>query len=238
MVVLPGTATGPDRRTLLQQSCVLERRPPAGGGRRRSSPGVDTSIHAWKFDPVSQVEQTASDMSFRRWYPTGVNLGDEPGRGPHRGGGHRERSGAQDGKIYSETSDRFEKVTVTGRNLLFAPTYPGMHLLPGGEILHVPTGFDNCMQTPSTRTADPTAIFTFSSPTSGSWRILGINQRLKGMSSLLFDTTAPFIQGFVAGGGSLATNKTAQTIDLTTTTPTWSNEFPLLEERIHPNVVA
>ena len=205
-----------------------------GGG---SSPGVDTSMHAWKFNPDTQEwSRTAGNMSFQRWYPTAVTLGDEPGR-VLVVAGDTGNGPAPQMEVYSETTDKFEKVTVTGRNLLFAPTYPGMHLLPAGEILHVPTGFDDCNQTPSARSADPTAIFSFSSPTSGSWRILGQNQRLKGMSTLLFDTSAPFIQALVVGGGNLSKNKTAQTVNLTALTPAWSTPFPLLEERIHPNLV-
>ncbi len=209
-----------------------------GGG---SSPGVASSIHGWKFDPVStKWSRTRRDMTFRRWYPTVVTLGDQPGRvlvaAGSMGGGPAPRM-----EVYSETNDSFESTTAAGPvgELLFAPTYPGLHLLPGGEIFHAPTGFQDCNQTPITAgdVADPTAIFRFASDLSGSWTKLEPNDRLKGMSVVLYDTTSPFVQGFVAGGGEAPRNGTAQTINLSSMSPAWSLPFPLLEPRVHPNLV-
>lgn len=210
-----------------------------GGG---SDPGMESSIHGWKFDPVtSKWSRTSQNMAFRRWYPTLVTLGDEPGRVLVAAGSMGRTGPAPRMEVYSETTDSFETTTATGPvgDLLFEPTYPGLHLLPGGEIFHAPTGFNDCNQAPITSAdvADPTAIFRFTSDISGSWTKLGANNRLKGMSVLLFDTTFPFVQGLVVGGGEGPKNGTAQSIDLSSMSPAWSPTFPLLEARVHPNLV-
>jgi hypothetical protein len=209
-----------------------------GGG---SSPGVASSIHGWKFDPVtSKWSRTSRDMAFRRWYPTVVTLGDEPGR-LLVVAGSMGAAPAPRMEVYSETSDTFDQITATGPvgDLLFSPTYPGLRLLPGGEILHIPTGFENCTQSPisAADVADPTAIFRFASDTAGSWTRLSDNNRLKGMSVLLHETTFPSIQGLVVGGGEAPKNATAQTINLTVMSPAWSSTLPILEARVHPNLV-
>jgi len=209
----------------------------AGGG--GSDAGKESSSHAWKFDPVTtKWSRTSDNMAFQRWYPTVVTLGDEPGR-LLVAAGSMGSDPAPRMEVYSETTDTFEAITVsrTGDNLLFAPTYPGLHLLPGGEIFHAPTGFNDCNQEPTTDPTDPTAIFQFTSPLVGSWTKLEVNQRLKGMSVLLFDTSFPFVQGLVVGGGDVSKNGTAQSMDLSSMSPVWSPAFPLLEARIHPNLV-
>lgn len=211
-----------------------------GGG---GGPGEASSIQGWKFDPRTiKWERTSNDMSFQRWYPTLVTLADTPGR-VLVAGGMRDRFGAlsQFMDIYSETSDRFEPVTAGGPTgeLLFPPTYPGMHLLPNGQVFHVPVGFGDCGQDPSGLAADPTALWSFTNPvrTSGIWTTFGNNHRRKGMSVLLLEPTSPFVRGLVIGGGDLSTSGTGQTIDLNTMAPSWDSRFPLLERRVHPNVV-
>jgi hypothetical protein len=240
--VLPGNVTGLtdilycSGNSFLSDGRVLA----VGGG--GSSPGEASSIHGWKFDPVtSKWSRTSRDMAVRRWYPTVVTLGDEPGRILVAAGSMGPGGPAPRMEVYSETTDAFEEITATGPvgNLLFVPTYPGLHLLPGGEILHVPTGFSECNQAPITagEVADPTAIFRFASDTAGSWTKLEANNRLKGMSVLLFATTFPSVQGLVAGGGEAPRNATAQTINVTVMSPAWSPTFSLLEARVHPNLI-
>lgn len=209
-----------------------------GGG---GGPGAPSSVQGWKFDPkTSKWSRTANDMAFRRWYPTLVTLPDEPGKilvaagatGPGLAGFM---------EMYSADTDRFERVTAGGPvgELLFPPTYPGLHLLPSGDVFHVPVGFGDCNQTASGLAADPTALFSFSNPkkTVGVWTTFANNHRRKGMSALLLDSTSPFVKGLVIGGGDAGTNGTGQTINLGTRSPSWDPAFPLLEKRVHPNVV-
>lgn len=211
-----------------------------GGG---GGPGEASSIQGWKFDPTTiKWTRTSNDMLFQRWYPTLVTLSDTPGK-VLVAAGMTDRIGSLAGfmEVYSETTDKFEPITATGPvgELLFPPTYPGLHLLPGGEIFHVPVGFGDCNQSPSGTAADPTAVFTFSNParTTGSWRTLGTNHRRKGTSVLLLEPTSPFVRALAIGGGDAGTSGTGQTIDLSTFSPTWDPAFPLLEERVHPNAV-
>ena len=209
-----------------------------GGG---GSPGKASSTQGWRFDPSAKTwTQTAGSMAYPRWYPTTVTLGYEPGQVLVASGWGVGWSPAPQMEIYSETTDSFDLVNATGPagELLFEPTYPGLHLLPGGEIFHAPVGFENCYQSPDAGSTDPAAFFSFaSSTTSGAWALLGANDRLKGMSALLLDSTYPFVRALVVGGGGLGTSGTAQTMNLSALSPSWDLAFPLLEPRVHPNVV-
>jgi len=211
-----------------------------GGG---GGPGEPSSIQGWKFDPNNNKwSRTANDMSFRRWYPTLVTLPDQPGK-IMVAGGMTDPFGALSGfmDVYSESTDRFEPITASAPvgELTFPPTYPGLHLLPNGGIFHVPVGFGDCTQTASGAPSDPTALFSFSDPlkTAGSWETFQSNHRRKGMSALLLDTTSPFVQGIVIGGGDDGTSGTGQTINLDNRSLAWNPAFPLMEKRVHPNIV-
>jgi hypothetical protein len=57
------------------------------------------------------------------------------------------------------------------------------------------------------------------------------------MSVLLLQPTYPFVRVLVVSGGDAAQSATAQLINLSTLSPTWGGTFPLLEARVHPNVV-
>ena len=74
-------------------------------------------------------------MNRDRWYPTVVTLGDEPGRVFIASGFPTQM------EIYSESSGTFSLVTTTGGDRAFSQLYPGLHLLPGGEIFYAPVGF-------------------------------------------------------------------------------------------------
>ena len=86
-------------------------------------------------------------MTTQRWYPTALMLGDEQGptgacaRVLVAGG-----SGGTGGmEVYSEATNAFLPITVNGAiTKHFNQTYPGLHMLPGGEIFYAPTGFANC----------------------------------------------------------------------------------------------
>lgn len=210
-----------------------------GGG---GSIGLPNSVEAWKFDPVIEAwQKTAGNMKYKRWYPTVLTLGDEPGRALVVSGWQSNLlDTAPQMEIYSETTDSFSLVSVSGPvgEKVGPQTYPGLHLLPGGEIFYAPAGFGNCSQTASAfGTTESSGYFTFSGSASGSWTDTGPNVRTKGMSVLLLQPTYPFVQVLVVGGGDAAQSATGQLINLSTLTPTWGSEFPLLHARVHPNAV-
>lgn len=209
-----------------------------GGGGGSSADAISSG---WKFDPITtKWSRTRDNMTFKRWYPSLVTLGNER---VLVAAGLNDFGPSPRMEIYSEATDQFELVTATGPtgDLLFPGTYPSLRTLPGGEILHVATGWgifpNHCNQSADGAAVEPTALFNFSSPLSGSWRTLGPNNRLKGMSVLLMEPTFPSIQALVIGGGDISTSATAATMNLSTATPTWDTAFPLLEARVHPNAV-
>ncbi len=216
----------------------------AGGG--GGGPGAPSSIEAWKFDPIAETwTKTATDMAHQRWYPTVVTLGDEPARalvisgwtGGYTGG---LPTTAPQMEIYSESTDSFTLVTAAGPvgEKVGPQTYPGLHLLPGGEIFYAPVGFGDCSQTIAPYlTTEPSGYFVFSGPAAGSWTDTGANTRTKGMSVLLLQPTYPFVRVLVVGGGDAAQSATGQLINLSTLSPSWGDAFPLLHARVHPNVV-
>ena len=144
-----------------------------GGGENGQTPNPNM---AWKFDaasgaagtwePTRDTSANRTYMNFGRWYPTVVTLGDEPGR-VFIASGHPTRM-----EIYSETSGTFSLVTANGGDRAFAPLYPGLHLLPGGEIFFAPVGFRSGGSTPGDApTNEPSAYFDFD-PTdtlAGTW---------------------------------------------------------------------
>jgi hypothetical protein len=216
----------------------------AGGG--GGGPGQASSIQAWKFDPNTETwQKTVQDMAYRRWYPTVVTLGDEPGRALVASGWTGEIvAGNQVApprmEIYSETTDSFTQVTASGLvgEKRFEQTYPGLHLLPGGEIFYAAVGFGNCSQSASVDPdTDPTGYFVFGGTAAGAWTNTGADARTKGMSVLLLQPTYPFVQVLVVGGGTAAQSATARLINLSTLSPAWGEPFPLLEARVHPNAV-
>ena len=213
-----------------------------GGG---LGPGSPTSIQGWKFNPETEKwTKTAGDMSIQRWYPTTVTLGDEAG--PTGASGRvLVASGVLNAgtppviDIYSEASDTFSPVTVAGAGKNFSQTYPGLHLLPGGEIFYVPTGFGNCSTGSVYSLSDPSAYFTFSGALSGSWTNVGTGMnRTKGMSAILLQPTYPFVRVIVVGGGDAGTSPTAQMINLSTFAPSWGPPISIPDGRSRVNVNA
>jgi len=196
-----------------------------GGGENGQSPNPN---FGWKFDPTNGPAGTweptrdsssaRTYMSHGRWYPTLVTLGYEPGR-VLIASGHPSQM-----EIYDETSGTFSLVT-TPADRNFSPLYPGLHMLPGGEIFHAPVGFRSGGSAPGDDPSnDASAYFDFTAPLAGSWTDLGPCDRTKGMSALLLSPTFPFAQVMVVGGGNLARSSTWQMINLSTLSPSWGPE--------------
>ncbi|MGH8537080.1 MAG: galactose oxidase-like domain-containing protein, partial [Gammaproteobacteria bacterium] len=215
-----------------------------GGG---GGPGAATSNQGWRFDPVLRTWTRTGDMTTRRWYPTALMLGDEQGptgacaRVLVAGGS----GGAGGMEVYSEATNAFLPITVNGAiTKHFSQTYPGLHMLPGGEILYAPTGFANCSTgSPGGYADGPAAWFTFDAPmgaTSGHWtEVAGPTiDRAKGMSVLFLQPSYPFVRVTVIGGGPVGTNATAQTINLSTLSPTWGPTTTIPDGRARINVSA
>jgi len=206
----------------------------AGGGGLSAANAISDG---WKFSPiVLKWTRTKSSMSSKRWYPTCVNLGAKPERVLIAAGIFE---GEQRMEIYEGSTDSFSIVTIAaGNQKYFYQTYPGLNLLPRGEIFYTPVGFGDCRQVanPFGQT-EPSGYFKFSGPNSGQWFNTGVNIRTKGMQVILLETSEPFVRILVVGGGDSAQSQTAQTISPVMPSPSWSPSIPLLEARIHPNAV-
>ncbi len=219
-----------------------------GGGDWGDTPNPNM---AWMFDPDPAVEAwaytrdtngTRTRMNQSRWYPTVVNLGDQPGRFLIAGGRASTRM-----EVYSEADGTFSLVTASPAEKVFQPTYPGMNLLPGGEIFFTPVGFrDSSESAGDSPTNDPSGYFVFNPGyATGTWTNIGANDRTKGMQALLLQTTSPFARVMVIGGGNLAASRTYRMVDVSSMAPTWLPEVGLprlatqteATSRIHPNVV-
>ena len=216
-----------------------------GGG---FGPGAATSNQAWKLDPVAQTwAQTGAPMGTRRWYPTVLTLGDETGPTGASGrtliaGG--QASGGPAMEVYNEATGAFAPVTQNGAvSKSFPQTYPGLSLLPGGEVFYTPTGFGNCSTGSTYALSDASAYFQFSAPqgaANGAWtEVAGVTNRTKGMCAILLQPAFPFVRVIVVGGGDSTTNATAQTINLSTLSPTWGplSSIPDSRPRVNVNVV-
>lgn len=245
--VIPGATTGLTADLFCSGHVFLSdgRLLVVGGG--GGGPGAATSNQGWRFDPIAHTWQRTDDMTTLRWYPTAVMLGDE--QGPTGASGRVLVAGGRGGtggmEVYSEATDSFTPITVNGPIIKdFQQTYPGLHLLPGGEIFYAPTGFANCSTgSPGGYADGPAAWFTFDSPagaTSGSWTEVAGAQidRAKGMSVLVLEPTYPFVRVVAVGGGPAGTNSTAQTINLSTLSPAWSPTTTIPDGRPRINVNA
>jgi hypothetical protein len=212
-----------------------------GGG---FGPGAATSNQAWKFDPVATTWTQVSNMGTQRWYPTVLTLGDETG--PTGLSGRSLIAGGQAAagptlEVYFESTAAFQTVTQNGAlTKTFSQTYPGLSLLPGGEVFYTPTGFGNCSTGSVHALNDPSSYFTFSAPqgaTDGSWTSIGsVTNRTKGMCALLLQPTFPFVRVIVVGGGDAGSSATAQTINLSTLSPSWGPVSSIPDGRARTNV--
>lgn len=216
----------------------------AGGGGASSSGALDA---CWIFDPEegqhgvwTKIPET---MAYKRWYPTVLTLG----------GGDILIVGGKpnDDKIEvfhesPSSSDRFETVFVNP-DVDFNQTYPGLHLLPNGQVFNSPTGFADAGTDTYTGsmpedgrllTLDSSGCIDLPWPFSdlfcgfwtGSWETLTSQgaapmdspKRAKGMSAPIFERchSGSFVTKVIVacGGGK----DTSETVDFSSITPTWS----------------
>lgn len=182
---------------------------------------------AWKFDPAAKTwTKTTGDMTHARWYPTVVTLGDE--RRILVVGGLPSSNTAE---IYDEYSDSFTLLTGPAATRAFPQLYPGLHLLPGGEVFYSRTGFGASGPGPG-GAGDPVptaAYFQYVAPSSGAWTeiadVMEYPDRVRGMSVLLLGCDPHQARVLVVGGTSAPGSETAQIINLSALTPTW--EMPM-----------
>lgn len=209
-----------------------------GGGGNFISNAINSG---WKFDPNSRRwEKTIGSMSHARWYPTAVTLG-ETGRVFIASG-----YGVSAVEAYDEATDSFLPVSGPAANPSaadrnFPETYPGLHLLPGGEIFYSRTGWHG---------PDDTGLnaayfrFTDLGTLKGEWVELGTPDpmhhpdRTEGMSVILLDKCKG-TRVFVVGGGlpDSGGRNNAEIINLSTLTPTWPHPLHMPEERFNVNAV-
>ena len=186
-----------------------------GGDSHAHPPGVvhaaQQNNHCYFFTPDPGNPDTGSfsrtgDMAHFRWYPTALRLAD---------GRVLAFSGSSP---LAEEVEVFDGVgtwnAISGANRAFGELYPGMHLLPSGEIFNSRTGWGEASGT-------QTAYLTLTGAMSGNWTNYGQQQfydRQEGMSLLMIDTTVspPRTRLFVFGGGvsGIATAKNNQSAEV------------------------
>ena len=237
------------------------------GGRGDAGDWPNDKDITWLYDPATKAWDVTRDkpadgsppqrtkMHFDRWYPTLVNVGDESGRVLIASGDNTVNRWTQQRpppalppiqmEVYSEQSGEFQLVT-TPEDKYHRPTYPGLHLLPGGEIFFAPVGFRTSGEsTGAYDLNEDSAFFDFTGAFTGEWTDIGPNDRTKGMSVQLLSNTFPFVQVMTAGGGDFETSRTYQMIDLSAMNPSWDAAVTLPTERggtdpislVHPNLV-
>jgi hypothetical protein len=225
--------------------------------------------HGWIFDPSPGVEswtRTAGDgtpgngdMAYRRWYPTLVNIGDEPGRVFVASGDEPGGVDVPQLEMYMEDTDRFERVwgpagvDDTSVDHSFPQIYPALNLLPGGEVFYSPTGwYSGGSASADYPAAKPSGFFEFQSttvPAKATWTDVGTQDdaaedalaRVKGMAVLLVQPSCPFVQAMIVGGGKDPESTTTyQMINLSALTPRWGPPLPLPDglARVNVNLVA
>jgi len=229
----------------------------AGGGGDGTGPRHN---HAWIFDPDGDSWTQTGDLNAFRWYPTLVNLGDQPGRIFVSSGQDSGGSEVPQPEMYIENTGGFVPVWGPGgegdtsANHSFPQTYPGMQVLPGGEVFYSPTGWHSggCTGAADYPAALPSGYYEIqasSPPVKATWHdIPAVDDiaestlaRVKGMSVLLLQPTYPFVQAMVVGGGADPESaSTYQMINLSTLSPKWGPPLPLPDglSRVNVNLVA
>jgi len=227
----------------------------AGGGGDGTGPRHN---HAWIFDAGTDSWTRTGDLNDARWYPTLANLGDQPGRilavSGLTGGNDVEQP-----EMYREETGTFERVWGPGgvgdnsADHGFPQTYPGMHVLPGGEVFYAPTGWHSGGCTAANYPAAlPSGYYEIDStnpPVTANWTDVGAVDaiaeatldRVKGMSVLILQPSYPHVQVMVVGGGQDPESATSyQMINLSTLSPEWGPPLTLPDSlsRVNVNLVA
>lgn len=158
-------------------------------------------------NPDSGTFGPAASMAHARWYPTALSLND--GRVLAFSGGHPVAAEV-------EVFDGGAWTPVSGANRSFDELYPGMHLLPSGEIFYTRAGWAGA-------TGTQTAYLTMTGPNNGNWTDYGQQQfydRQEGTSLLMIDTTVSpehtslyVFGGGVSGPATARNNRTAEMIE-------------------------
>jgi hypothetical protein len=182
---------------------------------------------AWKLDPVAKTwTKTAGDMIHARWYPTAVTLGDE--RHILVVGGAPSNDTAE---IYDEFTDSFALVTGPGSTRSFPQLYPGLHLLPTGQVFYSRTGFGAAGPGPG-GAGDPlntAAYFQYSAPSTGAWTeiadVMEYPERVRGMSVILLEADPHCAKILVSGGTGMPGSETSQILNVSSLAPVW--EMPM-----------
>jgi hypothetical protein len=166
-------------------------------------------------NPAAGVFTNGPNMKHARWYPTPVRLGD--GRVLVVSGDSNAIGDVPEVEVFDGNNTWS---VVTGANRNFGGLYPGLHLIPSGEIFYTRTSW-NTEFAPGTQTA----YLTLTGPTAGSWTNFGQQQfwdRSEGMSMMWIDTSVTPTKArlYVFGGGQLPgqpgnNNKTAEVIEFT-----------------------
>jgi len=220
-----------------------------GGAAATHGRGI-SAIHV--FDPAVRSWTKIGDMQHGRWYPTLVTLPDgrlvvfsgrtEPGGSPFINATVELLSPPFTGPGYAPQ-------LLAGADRTF-PTYPGLHLVPGGRIMHTGTTwrYEDIVTAPI-----GTLSFRVTGPTTGTWTDEGVApavaQREEGMSVLL----APAQDGriLLVGGANaefdsvgqftaLASGvqpRTTEILDTRTSPPTWTRTADMAHPRINVNAV-
>jgi hypothetical protein len=194
----------------------------AGGG----GGGPSNVNRAWKFDPVAKNwTKTAGDMTYARWYPTVVTLGDERRILVVSGAPNPGRSTTE---VYDEFTDSFTLLAGPDSQRDFSQLYPGLHALPDGEVFYTRTGFGG--PGPGPGGADPlpgNPFFRYIAPSTGEWteieNEIEYPDRVRGMSVLLLDPCYPSVRVMIIGGTGMPGAETAEIINLSKMNPSWEH---------------
>ncbi len=216
-----------------------------GGGENNEVPNPNM---AWLFDPADKQWHYTTNkkpgspdfgnrttMIHGRWYPTSLPLGDDSGRVLVANGEVSEM------EVYNERTGIFNAIEhniVDGVDVSlrsFPGLYPGLHLLPDGEVFDPRTGFASATSS--------AASFSFSSSVSGKWTELadgGVGKdRTKGMSVLMLrQKPSEPDRVLVAGGNNSESRTNVGIIDAPPSGSNWRTiDFPDSKNRTNVNVV-
>jgi plastocyanin len=160
-------------------------------------------------NPDSGTFTPTTSMAHARWYPTALRLAD--GRVLAFSGGHPIAAQV-------EAFDGTAWLPVSGADRTFDELYPGLHLLPSGDVFYTRAGW-------AAATGAQTAYLTMTGANSGTWTNYAQQQfsdRQEGMSVLMIDTTVSpertslyIIGGGVFGPPTARNNSTAEVIEFT-----------------------